>query len=251
MLTVSVPESRPARRSRRVIVGRVIGVVSLLIAGVIVYWAISSSTSEIGALTRGPIPVSQLDLHPGDQSVFLEGHLRHGVRVCHCPAALRARVTVDGPEGPVPVDHTNGEIYTVSNLDGVQIGAVNIAKPGRYTVRTHTTVGNRVAVGGYHGPGRLITPLLVATALFALSGIGFSVAYNARRAERTARPTGRAGPDGDPASARTRLKMRVCPELRFGLKAKAPRARGKPQRSVIAFRSKRQSRHAAAPRPSR
>jgi ABC-type glycerol-3-phosphate transport system permease component len=180
------------RWSRRLIVGRVIGVVSLLIAAGLVYWVVSSFTSEVDALTRGSIPAARLDLRPGEQSVFLEGHLRHGIKACNCPAARRARATIEGPDGPVSVDDspTNSQDYTVDNLDGVQIGAVNIVRPGRYTVRTETTVGNAVAIGHYSGAETLVAPMLVAIALFVLSGIGFSVAYNARRAARAARATG-------------------------------------------------------------
>jgi hypothetical protein len=171
-----------------VIVWRVIGTVSLLIGGGVVYWAISSTLSEVDALTRGSIPVAQLNLRSGKQSVFLEGHLRHGIKVCHCPAALRARATIDGPEGPVAVTHTNAEIYGFNERDGVQIGAADIPRPGSYTVRTDATVGTDVAIGRYSSAGRLVAPMLIATALFGLSIVGFSVAYSARRAARATRP---------------------------------------------------------------
>lgn len=137
------------RRQRRFVVAVAVLAVVGPVTAFVGFHAITSFTGAVDDLATGPIPEAQLELDAGEQQVFLEGDLFRGVKTCQCPSARRADVDIEGPDGRVPTEHTNANVFQINDLDGVQIARVDIPEAGRYTVRTHSTVGDRIAVGRY------------------------------------------------------------------------------------------------------
>jgi hypothetical protein len=149
----------PVRSSRSPVraVFRLLGILVLVVgcgASVVVFvLAFVQTSRDIDAFARGPLPEAKLDLEPGAYTIFLEGNgltdEDSNENCRRCDEARASRVTITGPDGPVPVGEYGGTTTYDFGHEGVAIGTVSIDEAASYEVRVQASLGSEVAIGHY------------------------------------------------------------------------------------------------------